>query len=69
MMYARQGGKRSVEDAATIPIEDVVSEMPAEKLDWAMQQVANTLRKVNRIDAAAEADMHESEASGIEDTL
>lgn len=27
------------------PINDVVDAMPADKLDWAMQQVENSLRK------------------------
>lgn len=28
------------------PINDVVDAMPADKLDWAMQQVENSLRKL-----------------------
>lgn len=28
------------------PINDVVDDMPPEKLDWAMQQVENSLRKL-----------------------
>jgi len=38
---------RSVEDAEKMSISDVVDEMPAEKLDWAMQQVENSLKKLN----------------------
>lgn len=45
LMYARNGGKRSVEDAKAMPINEVVDEMPADKLDWAMQQVERTLKK------------------------
>ena len=45
-MYARNGGKRSLEDAEAMPIDAVVDEVPGEKLDWAMQQVENSLRKL-----------------------
>lgn len=48
LMYARDGGKRSVEDAEAMPIDDVVSEVPDEKLDWAMQQVENSLKKISK---------------------
>lgn len=45
LMYARDGGKRSVEDALTVPVNDVVDQMPASQLDWAMRQFNNTVRK------------------------
>ena len=45
LMYGRKNGKRSVENAETMPIEDVVAEIPDEKLDWAMQQVERSLEK------------------------
>jgi hypothetical protein len=48
LMYARDGGKRSVEDAEAMPIDDVVEQVPAEKLDWAMQQVQNSLNKLSK---------------------
>jgi hypothetical protein len=37
---------RTVEEAEAMNINDVVDEMPAEKLDWAMQQVENSLKKL-----------------------
>lgn len=46
LMYGRKSGKRSVEDAVAMPYSDIVDEMEPEKLDWAMQQVANSLKKV-----------------------
>jgi hypothetical protein len=45
LMYGRKGGQRSVEDAVAMPMAEIVNEIPPEKLDWAMQQVANTLEK------------------------
>jgi hypothetical protein len=45
LMYGRKGGRRSVEDAVAMPMAEIVNEIPPEKLDWAMQQVANTLEK------------------------
>jgi hypothetical protein len=44
LMYARKGGKRSVEDAKAMPLNEVVDEIPSEKLDWAMEQLESTLR-------------------------
>lgn len=46
LMYGRNGGKRSVEDTQAMPIENVVAEMPEDKLDWAMQQVEKSLKRV-----------------------
>ena len=45
LMYGRAGGLRSVEEALAMPIEDVVDEMPEDKLDWAMTQVQNSIKK------------------------
>ena len=45
LMYARDNGKRSVDEALAIPINQVVDEMPADNLDWAMQQVNTSLCK------------------------
>lgn len=42
LMYGRNGGKRTVEDAESMNIESVINEMPAERLDWALTQVENT---------------------------
>jgi hypothetical protein len=44
LMYGRKNGKRSVDDAAAMSINDVVDEIPEDKLDWAMQQVERTLQ-------------------------
>lgn len=46
LMYARNGGKTSVEDAEKTPIEQVVENVPEENLDWAMQQVERSLLKI-----------------------
>lgn len=45
LMYGRNKGRRSVEDAKLMRIEDVLLEIPEEKLDWALTQVENTLAK------------------------
>ena len=44
LMYGRQDGKRSVEDALVLPIEDVLNEMSYDKLDRAMVQVEASLK-------------------------
>ena len=46
LMYGRNNGKRSVEDAKLMPIESIVEEIPPDKLDWAMQQVKNSIEKL-----------------------
>jgi len=46
LMYGRDGGKRSVDDAKAMSIEDVVVEIPEESLSWAMTQVENSLKKL-----------------------
>jgi hypothetical protein len=43
LMYGRNGGKRSVEDALAMPIDAVVDEVRPEQLDWAMRQVDGSL--------------------------
>lgn len=48
LMYARQNGKRSVDDACAMSIEDVVKEVPVTHLDLAMTQVQANLRKLSR---------------------
>ena len=45
LMYARESGARSPEAAEAMPIDDVVDRMEPSRLDWAMQQCTNTLRK------------------------
>ena len=47
LMYARDGGKRSVDAAVAMPINDVVDCMPPDRLDWAMQQVQASLDKMH----------------------
>ena len=51
LIYGRDNGKRSVEDAETMPIADLVEEIPAGKLYWAMQQVLNSIKKLEVADA------------------
>lgn len=45
LMYGRQGGKRSVEDAEKMSIEDCVAEVPAERTSLALDQVERTVKK------------------------
>ncbi len=45
LMYGRNNGKRSVNNAKLMDIESVIDEIPDEKLDWAMQQISNSLKK------------------------
>ena len=46
LMYGRNGGRRSVEDSSTLPLDVVIAEVPNESLDWAMQQVQNSHDKL-----------------------
>ena len=46
LLYGRNNGKRSVDDAKSMTIEDVVVEIPEEKLSWAMTQVENSIKKL-----------------------
>lgn len=46
LMYARDGGRRSVADSEAMEIDAVVGEIPDDTLDWAMQQVENSLKKL-----------------------
>jgi hypothetical protein len=46
LMYARDNGKRTVEEAEATPIDDVVDAMHESKLDWAMRQVSHSLDKL-----------------------
>lgn len=48
LMYGRDNGKRSVEDAVAMFIDDVVDLMPVDNLDWAMTQVQNSLQQVGK---------------------
>lgn len=43
LMYGRNGGQRSVEDAKAMDVPAVVDEIPSDKLDWAMHQVSQTI--------------------------
>lgn len=45
LMYARDGGKRSVEDAEKVPINHVVDQIPDDKIDWAISQCERTIAK------------------------
>jgi hypothetical protein len=46
MMYGRNNGERSLEDAIAMSVNDVVDEMADDKLDWAMTQIANSIKKI-----------------------
>jgi len=46
LMYARDNGKRTVENAVAMDINDVVDQMPEEQLDRAMSQVERSLAKI-----------------------
>jgi hypothetical protein len=48
LMYGRNGGKRSIEDTKAMMIEKVVNEIPEEKLDWALQQIENSLKRLKK---------------------
>lgn len=45
-MYGRDKGRRSLEESTAMSIADVIKEMPTDKLDWAMNQVRNSLKKL-----------------------
>ena len=46
LMYGRKGGKRPVEESVEMSLADVVVEIPAEKLDWALTQIQNSHDKL-----------------------
>lgn len=48
LMYGRDSRDESVEEIYAKSIEDVVNGMPEEKLDWALQQVENSLKKTQQ---------------------
>jgi hypothetical protein len=56
LMYGRRivNGRptRTVEDAKLVPLEEVVSEIPPEQLDWAMQQVQRSIDKLMTVATA-----------------
>jgi phage terminase large subunit-like protein len=45
LMYARNNGKRSVEEAKAVPINQVVDELDPDKISWALVQVERTVDK------------------------
>lgn len=49
LMYGRNGGKRSVDDALAMPISDIVKEIPESGLDWAMQQLQNSINRTEKM--------------------
>ena len=48
LMYGRDQGRRSVDDAVAMSSDAIVDEMPADRLDWALSQVERTLAKAGR---------------------
>ncbi len=55
LMYGRNNGRRSVADALAMNLSEIVAQMPADKLDWAMQQVENSLAKRAKLSSHQEA--------------
>jgi len=49
LMYGRSNGRRSVEDTVALDMEEVITEIPEEKLDWAMTQIENSIKKLGII--------------------
>lgn len=47
LIYARDGGKRSVDDCDLMTIPEVTKEIPYRQLDWAITQVYNSV--LNRL--------------------
>jgi hypothetical protein len=47
-MYGRDNGRRTLADTEAMDIKEVVFQMPADKLDWAMQQVYSSLAKLDK---------------------
>ena len=51
LMYADRRGK-TIEEVKSTQIDEVVTKMEANKLDWAMTQVENSIRKNEEEDVA-----------------
>jgi hypothetical protein len=47
-IYGRMGKYRDVENVLDLSIDEVVDELPEKRLDWALQQVGNSLKKVEK---------------------
>jgi len=45
-LTSKNSSMRTPEEAKALTIDEVVNEMPDDKLDWAMQQVENSLKKL-----------------------
>jgi hypothetical protein len=45
LMYGRKNGKRPIEESVLMPMSDIVSEIPDDKISWALTQIENTLNK------------------------
>ena len=45
-----KSGVRSMEETLETPIEDIIDTMPTEKLDWAMIQIENSLKKLGALE-------------------
>lgn len=48
LMYGRKNVKESVDEIKNKSILKVVEQMPQDKLDWAMMQVENSLKKLDK---------------------
>lgn len=51
LMYGRQNGKRPLEESKAMLIEDVIREVPDDRIDWAMQQVENSIKSLAKQNA------------------
>lgn len=49
LMYGTRGGKLNTEETEARDVNEVVDEMPADQLDWALTQVENSLAKAKRV--------------------
>ncbi len=49
LMYGRLYGKRSMDDAKAMAINDVVDEIEDRKIDWAIKQCERTVNKIEMI--------------------
>lgn len=43
-MYGRDGGRRSIADAEAMTLEEVISELPDDRIDLALAQIERTPR-------------------------
>lgn len=69
LMYGRDNERRSVEEAKALDINDVVDNMPTDKLDWAMCQVDNSLSKLKTQEVAVAAPAEKEDTRALDALL